>query len=229
MVGCDDVYGGEAARAKEVLGQRTIIDRFIHADVEGLLTGGGVIEGEQNGRDEIINVDEIAFDRLAGGVEHDGDGSGAAIFFGAMRFNQITPARATENIVTEGKLIFEVVFFHDPRGAQAAAIEVVLNVILFEHDFFEDFGEGVTTGIGGMFLGFGDGDRMGVDEMPHAGITTDEDELLEGGAGAGGFQEPEHAFDGDIHDVLRGFFAGGEVENVGDSVEGLIDNGLIRQ
>lgn len=45
--------------------------------------------------------------------------------------------------------------------------------------------------------------------MPHSGIASEKDELLEVGVGAGGFKDPEEPFDGDVHDVIGRFLAGG--------------------
>jgi hypothetical protein len=96
-----------------------------------------------------------------------------------------------------------------------------LDVILLEHDFFEHFGEGVTAGVSRVALGFGDGDGLGIDKMPHARIAADHDELAEGGAGATGFEQPEQAFDGYIHDLLGRFFDGGKVQDVGNARDGV--------
>jgi hypothetical protein len=120
-------------------------------------------------------------------------------------------------------LIFEVILFHDPWRAQAAAIQVVLDVILLKHDFFENLGERVTALIGGMFLGFGDGDGMRINEMPHARVAADHDELLECGGGAAGFEQPEETFDRHIHNLLRRLFDGCEMQNMRDTVHCFFD------
>jgi len=63
--------------------------------------------------------------------------------------------------------------------------------------------------------------------MAHGCVAADEDELLEGLALACFFEEPEHAFDGDIHDGVWRFLAGGQVENVGDASHGFGDDGCV--
>ena len=112
---------------------------------------------------------------------------GGDVIIGGLSIYEVTPAWAAENIITKGELIFEVVFLHNPRGAEAAAVEVVLDVILFVHDFFEDFGERITTGIGTVLLLLSNRNGMRIDEMPHACITADEDKLLKSRTDAAGF------------------------------------------
>src|SRR5580658_234412 len=95
----------------------------------------------------------------------------------------------------------EVVLLHDPRRPQATTGKLVLDVILLEDDLIQHLGQRVAAGIGAVLLRFGDGDRMGIDEVTDAVITADQDELLKGGTLAARLKQPEDAFYGDIHDT----------------------------
>lgn len=145
-------------------------------------------------------------------------------FFGCDKFG---PFGAAKNIVAKREGVFKVVFFHDPRGAQTTPVEIVLGVVLFEKDFFEYFGKCVTTCVRAVFLLFGYGHRMWVNKVAHACITTNENELFEGVAFTAGFEQPKESFDGDVHDTVGGFFAGGQVQHVGDAVHCGVDIVLI--
>lgn len=63
-----DVYGGVAPCLREVVGDVSVIDGFVHADVKFLLACLGMIEGGEDGRDEVIKVDEVAGDRVVVGI-----------------------------------------------------------------------------------------------------------------------------------------------------------------
>jgi len=114
--------------------------------------------------------------------EHNRDGAGAHVLVRPLGADQIAPAGSAEDILAEGQRVPEIVLLHDPGGAQAAAVQVVLNVILFQHDLLQDFREGVAAGIGGVPLLLGHRDRVGIEEVSQAGVAADEQELLEGGA-----------------------------------------------
>ncbi len=62
--------------------------------------------------------------------------------------------------------------------------------------------------IGGMWLLFGYRGGVGVKEVSHAGITTDQQELADGVAGTTSFKQPEEALDGDIYNCFRCLLAG---------------------
>ena len=134
-----------------------VVDGLVHANVESLLVRCRVIEGEDDAFDQIADVDEVAFHGFAGGIEHQGHGVALGVFGGVFGADESAPVRSTEDVFAERERIFEVVFFHDPRSAQATAGEIVLNKILFEHHFFQNFGERVAAGVGGVFLLLGDG------------------------------------------------------------------------
>lgn len=201
-----------------------IVDRFIHTDVEGLLKCSRVIESEDNALDQVVDVDEIAFYRFATGIEHQGHGVTLCVFVGAVGTDESAPIRASEDIFAKRQRVFEVVFLHDPRRAQTTADKIVLNVILLEHDFFQNFGERVTAGIGGVFLLLGDGKRVRIEEMTDGAIATDQNKLAERLAGAALFEQPEEAFDGDIDHVIGCFFAGRAMNDVGDAGHGAADD-----
>ena len=149
-----------------------IVDRFIHTNVEGLLVCFRVIESEDDAFDQVDDVDEIAFYRLAGGIEHQRHGVALRVFVGGFGTDESAPLRASEDIFTKRKRIFEVVFLHDPRRAQTATNKIVLDEILLEHHFFQNFGERVTAGVGGVFLLLGDGDRVRIEEMADRTIAS---------------------------------------------------------
>jgi hypothetical protein len=65
---------------------------------------------------------------------------------------------------------------------------------------------------------------VGIEEMADRTIAADQDELTEGVAGAGLFEEPKEAFDGDVDDVVGSFFAGGTVDDVGDAGHSAADH-----
>ena len=71
-----------------------------------------------------------------------------------------------------------------------------------------------------MLLRFGHGHGMRVEEMSHCGVTADQDELTEGLVCTAFLQEPEQTFDRNVHDLFRGFLAGGQVNHVGDAFHG---------
>ncbi len=74
----------------------------------------------------------------------------------------------------------------------------------------------------------GDGAVVAVEEMADAGIATNEDELLCCLALAEGFQQPEHAFHGHVHDGFGDFLAGGEMHDMGDACHGALDIFTVR-
>ena len=70
-----------------------------------------------------------------------------------------------------------------------------------------------------MFLLFGHWNRMRVEKMSDCTITANQNKLLESWADTALFKQPEQAFDGDIHGVVRSFLAGGAVQNVGNAIQ----------
>ena len=107
------------------------------------------------------------------------------------------------------------------QGApEATAVEIVLGIVLFKHYLLENLRERVATGVGGMLLRFGHGHGMRVKEMSHRRVTADQDELTEGVVCTAFLQEPEQTFDRNVHDLFRGFLAGGQVNHVGDAFHG---------
>src|SRR5882724_1490352 len=109
-------------------------------------------------------------------VEHDGYRAGLAVLSRAFRADKIAPARTAEDVVPKGELVLEIVLLHNPRGAQAAALEPVLYGVLLEHHFLEYLRERVATAVGRVPLRFRDGNRVRVEEVPHAGVATNENE-----------------------------------------------------
>ena len=82
-------------------GGRGVVDGFVHADVEGLLAGTGMIDRCDDGFDEILDMDEVAAHGRAVGIQHQRHGAGLAILGGALRAHEIDPARAAEDVVAE--------------------------------------------------------------------------------------------------------------------------------
>lgn len=95
---------------------------------------------------------------------------------------------------------------------------------MLEHHFFQNFGERVTAGIGGVFLLLGYGDRVRIEKMAHRAIAADQNKLAERLAGAALFEQPEEAFDGDIDYFIRRFLAGGAMNDVADASHGAADD-----
>ena len=149
------------------------------------------------------------------------------VCFGLFGTDEFGPFGAAKNIVAKREGVLEVVFFHNPRGAQAAAVEIVLDIVLFEQDFFEYFGECITACVGAVFLLFCDGHGVRIDKVAHACVATNKDELFEGATFSAGFEQPEETFDCDVHDAVGSFFAGGQMEDVGDAVHCCVDVVLI--
>ena len=57
--------------------------------------------------------------------------------------------------------------------------------------------------------------------MADAGVAADQDELARRRAGAEFLEQPEQPLDRDVHDVVRRFLAGGEMDDVGDAADRL--------
>ena len=212
-----DVDRVQVAGFAEIVGDLAVVHGLIHADIEGLLGRRGVVEGQEDRPDQVVDVDKVPVDGLALGITEDGDRSGPFVVGGLFRLDEIAPARAAEDLLGEGQGVAEIVLFHDPGGPEAAGVEVVLDTVLLDKDLLENLGESVAARVGRVPLLFGDRHGMGIEEVPHAGVSTEEDELLEGLGTPGLLEDPEEPLDRDIHDVLGGLLAGGQVEDVGDA------------
>ncbi len=173
--------------------------------------------------DQIVDVNEVALHRLAVGVQHHRHRAARGVAVGGRRADQIAPARSAEHVVSERQLGLEVVFLHDPRRAQAAAVQLVLDVVLLQHHLLEDLGQRVAAGVRAVRLRLGDRDRVRVEEVPHAGVAADQDELAKRLARARCLEQPEQAFDGHVHDRLRRLLAGRQVQDVGDARHRFVD------
>ena len=91
-------------------------------------------------------------------------------------------------------------------------------LLLFQHDLLQYLGQRIATGVGGMFLGLGNRYRVRIKEVTHGGVSPDEYELAEAITLPALLEKPEQALHRDVHDFLRGFLAGGQVNDVGDSL-----------
>ena len=87
---------------------------------------------------------------------------------------------------------------------------------LLQHHLFEHLRERVAARIGLVRDGFGDRRRVGVEEVADRRVAADQDELARGRGFAEGLEQPEQAFDRDVHHIVGRLLAGGEVEDVGD-------------
>ena len=69
----------------QIASDLTVVHGFVHADVKGLLMRLGMAKSKKDGFDQIADVNEIAFDRLAVRIEHHRDGAGTEVLVGALR------------------------------------------------------------------------------------------------------------------------------------------------
>ena len=111
-----DVNRGKSLGFHQVFGYLAVVDRFVHADVEQLLAGLGVIDRKKNCRNQIFHVHEISPDRLSLGVKHHRDCLRSLVARGLFRGNKVTPYRSSEDFLAEREGILEIVLLHDPRG-----------------------------------------------------------------------------------------------------------------
>src|SRR5215469_14708769 len=218
VVGRADADGRQATRFCEVGAELAVVDWLVHADVEGLPPGRGMVDRVQDRVGEIVDVHEVPLDRAALLIEHHRDGAAGGIVIGLLRADQVPPPRAAEDIVPERQLVFEVVFFHHPRRPQAAHIQVVLDPVLLDHHLLQHLRQCVAARVGAVRLGLGYRHRVRVEEMPHPGVPADEDELPERRAGPAGLQQPEQALDRDVDDGLGCLLAGRQVQDVRHAV-----------
>src|SRR5215831_6487252 len=65
VVGRADADGRQATRSGKVGAELAVVDWFVHADVEGLPPGRGVVDRVQDRIGEIVDVYEVALDRAA--------------------------------------------------------------------------------------------------------------------------------------------------------------------
>ena len=73
-----DVNRGKTLSFVKVFGNLAVVDRFVHADVEKLLSGFGVVDREKNGRNQILHANEISLPAVLG-VKHHRYGSGGFV------------------------------------------------------------------------------------------------------------------------------------------------------
>src|SRR4051794_37855961 len=97
-----NIYGRKAPRFSEIIGNLTVIDGLIHADIERLLPRRRMIDCREDRTHEIFDVDKIPLDRLTIRIKHHWHGLRADILVGLRGSHQITPARPAKHIVTEG-------------------------------------------------------------------------------------------------------------------------------
>ena len=84
-------------------------------------------------------MDKVAFHRLPVGIEHQRDRVRFYIFVRTLSTDEIAPARTPKDVISEGQRVLEVILLHNPWGTQTTSRQVVLNVVLLKHDFFQNF------------------------------------------------------------------------------------------
>src|SRR6478736_4441521 len=62
--------------------------------------------------------------------------------------------------------------------------------------------------------------RVGIIEVPHTGVATDQNELAKVWALTAGLEQPKHSLDRHVHDRFRTLLRGCQVQYVGDTVHG---------
>jgi hypothetical protein len=65
---------------------------------------------------------------------------------------------------------------------------------------------------------------MGINEMSHPRIATNQNKLLKCEASATGFENPEQTLDRYIHDLIRYLFAGGQMDDMRHAIHDFIYN-----
>ena len=182
-----------------------------------------MLKRDEDRAHEVVDVHEVPTHRDTLSVEHQRHGTGADIPIGALRADIVAPSRAPEDVLSEGQREAEVVFFLDPGCPQAAAGKVVLDVVLLQHHLFQHLGQRVGARVRRVAMLLGDGQRMGHEEMPDAGVAADEHEPLERRARTGGLEQPEQPFHGDIHDQIGRLLDGRQMQDVGHPIHRLVD------
>src|SRR6185437_4281086 len=191
----------------QVIAYLAIVHGFIHANVESLPIRVGLIERKQNRVDQIADVNEITPDRNSIGIQHDRHGARPDVLIRACRADDFSPSRPSKNVFSERQRILEIILLHDPRSPQAAAVKVVLDEILLEHDFFQNLRQCIATWIRGVLLLLGHRYRMWVEEMSDRAVSAEQEKLPKRRIAAALFEEPEEAFNRHIHDIVRSFLA----------------------
>jgi hypothetical protein len=93
-----------------MLGHELVLDRLIHADIEGLPGSLRVLQRNGDRLDQIADVDEVALQRRSVGGQ-----SQRHRVIGNVTGHEIAPRRTAELIRAERKGIPEIVPIHDPR------------------------------------------------------------------------------------------------------------------
>ena len=164
-------------------------------------------------------MDEVPLERLAVGVAEERHRPVLVIALRRRPSGTIVlPDRPAEDVVAEGERVFEVVLLHDPRRAQAAAIDAVLDAELLEHHLLEHLRQRVAAGIGHVRRGLGDRAVVAIEEVADAGVAADQDELARGLALAELLEQPEQPLHRDVHHVVGRLLAGREMDDMGDAI-----------
>ena len=137
---------------------------------------------------------------------------------GLLGADQVAPARPAEHVLAERELVLEVVLLHDPRRAQAAAVQVVLDAVLLEHHLLEHLRQRVAAGVGACASasrsrGSGADRRSG----PTPASPPIRMNCSERRARAAGLEQPEQPLDRHVHDRLGRLLARRQVQHVRDA------------
>ena len=167
------------SRPAEVGGDVAVVDRLVHAHVVELPPRRDR-RSPRGLPDQVVDVNEVAFQRPR--RRHRGEAGPCLLrgILGIGRRHKVFPVGAAEDVVAEGQRVAEVVLLHDPRRAQAAAIDAVLDAVLLQHHLLEHLRESVAAGIGAVRGLLGDRSIVAIEEMPDAGVAADQNELARG-------------------------------------------------
>jgi hypothetical protein len=97
----------------------------------------GMIDRPQYRRNQIFYMHKVALYRQALRIEHHWNSLRSEILIRSFGTNKIAPSWPAKHIFAKRKLIPEIVLLHDPRGAQAAPGQSILNVILLQNHFIQ--------------------------------------------------------------------------------------------
>src|ERR1017187_5215539 len=90
----------------------------------------GMIDRRQYRRNQIFYMHKVALYRQALRIEHHWNRIAPEILIRLFGTDKIAPSWPAKHILAKRKLIPEIVFLHDPRRAQAAPGQSILNLIL---------------------------------------------------------------------------------------------------
>src|SRR5688572_15636289 len=172
----------QSSGLKEISSQLTVVDRLVHADIEQFLLRCRIIECGQYGINKIIDMHEVALQRMSISILEQWNSSIPTAFCSNISWHQRFPVWTAEQIVSKRKRMAKIIFFHDPRRPQGAPVDTILDAKLRKHDFLEDFGKRVAARISHMRRALSDRTIVFIEEMPDCSVPSNKDKLLGRGA-----------------------------------------------